>query len=40
MYFDDYIFKKILSKDHNVQAGIYFIFAMQLKVETDPVYQA
>ena len=38
MHFDDYIHKKHLSKRHNTQVDIYFIFAMQLKIETNPVY--
>ena len=31
-HFDDYIHKKHLSKRHNTQVDIYFIFAMQLKL--------
>ena len=37
-HFDDYIHKKHLSKRHNTQVDIYFIFAMQLKIETNPLY--
>ena len=37
-HFDDYINKNLLSKRHNKQVDIYFIFAMQLKIEIDPVY--
>ena len=35
---DDYIHKKHLSKRHNRKADIYFVFAMQLKIEINPVY--
>ena len=35
---DDYIHKKYLSKCHNTQVDIYFMFAMQLKAEINPVY--
>ena len=31
-HLDDYIHKKHLSKRHNTQVDIYFIFAMQLKL--------
>ena len=37
-HFDDYIHKKHLSKRHNTQVDIYFIFAMQMKIEINPVY--
>ena len=37
-HFDDYIHKKHLSKRHNKQVDIYFIFAMQPKIEINPVY--
>ena len=37
-HFDDYMHKKHLSKSHNTQDDIYFIFAMQLKIEINPVY--
>ena len=37
-HFDDYIHKKHLSKRHNTQVDIYFIFSMQLKIEINPVY--
>ena len=39
-HFDDYIHKKNLSKRHNTQDEIYFTFAMQLKIEINPVYSA
>ena len=35
-HFDNY--QKHLSKRHNTQVDIYFIFAMQLKIEINPVY--
>ena len=35
---DDYIHKKHLQKRHNTKADIYFMFAMQLKIEINPVY--
>ena len=37
-HFDDYIHKKHLSKRHNTQVDIYFIFAIQLKTEINLVY--
>ena len=37
-HFDDYIHKKHLSKRHNTQVDIYFIFAMQLKIDINHVY--
>ena len=37
-HFDDYLHKKHLSKRHNKQVDIYFIFAMQLKIEINLVY--
>ena len=37
-HFDDYLHKKHLSKRNNKQVDIYFIFAMQLKIEINPVY--
>ena len=32
------IYIKKLSKRHNAQVDIYFIFAKQLKIEVNPVY--
>ena len=37
-HFHDYIHKKHLSKRHITQDNIYFIFAMQFKIEINPVY--
>ena len=37
-HFDDYIHKKHISKRHNTQADIYFFFAIQLKIEINPLY--
>ena len=39
-HFDDYIHKNNSSKRHNTQADIYFVFAMQFKIEINPVYKA
>ena len=36
-HFDYYLHKKHLSKRHNTQVDIYFILAMQLKIEINPV---
>ena len=37
-HFDDYIHKIHLSKRHNTQVHIYFIFEMQLKIEINLIY--
>ena len=39
-HFDDYIHKNHLSKRHKTQVDIYFVFAMQFKIEINPGYQA
>ena len=39
MYIYIYIYIYILSKHHNTKVGIYFIFAMQLNIGIDSVYQ-